>query len=85
MAVEDHGAGTQFVRLRSWPTCSPGAAVLILLFAALCAGAALDQAWMVAAILGTGTVLLALRTLQECAGATAAILQALKQAEERET
>jgi GT2 family glycosyltransferase len=84
MAVEDHGAGTQFVRLRSWPTCSPGAAVLILLFAALSAWAAIDHAWIVAAILGTGTVVPALRTLQECAGATAAILQALKQAEEKE-
>jgi O-antigen biosynthesis protein len=84
MAVEDHGAGTQFVRLHSWPTCSHGAAVLTLLFAALSAWAAIDQAWTVAAILGAGTVLLALRTFQECAGATAAILRVLKQAEEKE-
>jgi hypothetical protein len=58
--------------------------VLILLFAALSARAAIDHAWMVAAILGTGAVLLALCTFEECAGATAAILRALKQAEQRE-
>jgi O-antigen biosynthesis protein len=84
MAVEDHGAGTQFVRFRSWPTCSLGAVVLILLFSALSAGAVLDQAWTAAAILGTCAVLLGSRTLQECAGATATILRALKQAEEKE-
>jgi hypothetical protein len=61
MAVEDHGAGTQFVRFHSWPACSPRAVVLILVFAALFAGAALDHAWTVAAI-----------------------LRALKQAEEKE-
>src|SRR5712692_7309820 len=35
MAVEDHGAGTQFVRFGSWPRCSPGAVALTLLFTAL--------------------------------------------------
>jgi hypothetical protein len=64
MAVKDHGAGTQFVRFRSWPTCSPGAVVLTLLFAALSAGAALDHAWAAATILGTCAVLLGGRTLQ---------------------
>ena len=44
MAVEDHGAGTQFVRLVSWPRCSPGAAAFTLLFTALTIGAAIDQA-----------------------------------------
>jgi GT2 family glycosyltransferase len=82
MAVEDHGAGTQFVRFGSWPRCSPGAVALILLFSALALGAAIDQAWPAATILGTGAVLLALRTLQECAGATTAILHALKQQKE---
>ena len=35
MAVEDSGSGTQLVRLRSWPYCSPAARALWLLFAAL--------------------------------------------------
>jgi hypothetical protein len=82
MAVEDHGAGTQFVRFVSWPRCSPGAVVLILLLSALAIGAAINLAWPAATILGTGAVLLGLRTLQECAGATTAVLQALKQQKE---
>jgi hypothetical protein len=82
MAVEDHGAGTQFVRFRSWPRFSSVAVVLVLLFVLLSAEAVEDQAWTAAAILGTVTVLLTLRTLQECAGATAAVLRTLEQAGE---
>ena len=84
MAVEDHGAGTQLVRFRSWPRFSRVAVVLILLFALLSAEAVQDQAWSAAAILGTITVLLTLRTLDECAGAAAVILRAIKSAEEKE-
>jgi hypothetical protein len=58
--------------------------VLTFLFAVLSAGAAINQVWTATAILGTMAVLIALRTLQECAGATTAILRAPKQAEERE-
>ena len=82
MAVEDHGAGTQFVRFSSWPRCSRGAVALTLLFTALSIGAAIDLAWPAATILATGAVLLVLRTLQECAGATTAVLQALQQQKE---
>jgi len=78
-AVEDHGAGTQFVRFVSWSRCSPGAVALTLLLSALAIGAAIDLAWPAAIMLGAGAVLLGLRTLQECAGATTAVLQALKQ------
>jgi GT2 family glycosyltransferase len=84
MAVEDHGAGTQLVRFRSWPRFSRVAVVLILLLALLSAEAVEDQAWSAATILGTITVLLTLRTLDECAGATAVILRALKSAEEKQ-
>jgi hypothetical protein len=84
MAVEDHGAGTQYVRFRSWPRFSSVAVVLALLFALLSVEAVEDQAWTAAAILGTVTVLLALRTLQECAGAMATILRVLKPTQEKE-
>jgi GT2 family glycosyltransferase len=84
MAVEDHGAGTQFVRFCSWPRFSRVAVVLTLVFALLSAMAVEDQAWSAAAILGTITVLLTLRTLYECAGAAAVILRALKSAEEKQ-
>jgi len=82
MAVEAHGAGKQYVRFRSWPAFSPGAVGLTLWLTALFTGAAIDRAWGAATILGTGVVLLALRTLQECAGATTPILHALKQQKE---
>ena len=84
MAVEDHGAGTQLVRFRSWPRFSRVAVVLILLFALLSADAVEDQKWSAAAILGTITVFLTLRTLDECAGAAAVILRAIKSAEEKQ-
>lgn len=82
MAVEDHGAGTQFVRVRSWPRISRVAALLMLLFALFSAEAVEDQTWSAAVILGIITVLLTLRTFEECASATAIILRALQSVQE---
>jgi hypothetical protein len=84
MAVEDHGAGTQFVRFRSWPRFSRVAVVLILLFALLSAEAVEDGAWSATAIVGAITLLLMRRTLNESAGAQAVILRAIKSSEEKE-
>ena len=84
MAVEDHGAGTQFVRFRSWPRFSRVAVLLTLLFALLSADAVEDRAWSAAAVVGAITLLLTLRTLNESAGAQAVILRAIKSAEEKE-
>ena len=78
MATEEHGAGKQLVRFRSWPRCSAKGLVLTLLFAVLATGAALDHAWAVSAMLGVVAMLLALRTLQECATAMAAVLRVLE-------
>lgn len=78
MALEEHGAGRQLARFRSWPRCSAEGLALILLFAILSTGAALDYAWIVSIILGVVAILLALRTLQECARAMAAILHILE-------
>jgi hypothetical protein len=71
MAIEEHGAGKQLVRLRTWPRCSLVGLVVILLLAALSGAAALDHAWVVSAILGVIAALLVLRMLWECAAATA--------------
>jgi O-antigen biosynthesis protein len=71
IAVEEHGAGRQLLRLRAWPRVAPAGLVVMLLFAALSVGAAFDGAsWVASALLGTGAAMLALRMLWECAAAT---------------
>ena len=81
MAIEEHGAGKQLVRFRSWPRCSAKGLALTLLFAVLSTGAALDHAWTVSAILGVVALLLVLRTLLECTTAMAAVLRVLEHPE----
>jgi glycosyltransferase involved in cell wall biosynthesis len=82
MAVEDHGAGRQLIRFRLWPTCPSGAVASFLLLSALSIWAAIDRAYIVAVVFSAVAVLLGLRTFQECAGATTAILHALQHIKE---
>jgi O-antigen biosynthesis protein len=84
MAVEDHGAGKQFVRFRSWPVCSHAAIGLLLSLAGLMVGTIIDQAWAGCGVVGALTGLVGVRTFQECAGATADILRAIKQMEKED-
>jgi len=84
MANEDYPAGKQLLRFRIWPLCPPSVPVLILLFVALSLWAALDRAWVACAILGGVAVLVVLRTLGECAVASAAALSALRKLDEDE-
>ncbi|HUS16674.1 MAG TPA: hypothetical protein VM536_16890, partial [Chloroflexia bacterium] len=76
VAVEDHGAGRQLVRVRVWPRCGPPMGVAIS-FAALSGWAMADGAWPVAALLGGLAVLLVLRSLQECAAAMGRVQSSL--------
>jgi O-antigen biosynthesis protein len=78
MAVEEHGAGSQYIRFRLWPRYSPAGLGVILLFATLSCTAALDGAGIAAVILGMVTGLLALATIWEGAGATTAILRSIE-------
>lgn len=78
MTLEEHGAGRQLVRFRSWPKCSTRGLLLISLFAVLAAGATFDHAWHSAGILGSVAVLLASRMFQECAETMATVLHALR-------
>jgi len=78
MAVEDHGAGTQYVRVRSWPRMQPASQAVLLWLGALLAFAALDHAWTVVAVLGAVSILLLHRTLKQCGRATAALMEALR-------
>ena len=75
MAVEDHGAGNQFVRVRLWPQCSLLELLPIVLFASLSAAAALDHAWVASAIMGLLSLFLTLYSLRGCGSAVAAILR----------
>jgi GT2 family glycosyltransferase len=79
MAVEDHGAGNQFVRIRIWPKCSKTVELIIFLFAVLSVDTTLDQNWTAFSIVGTITGLLAGYALLECGCAMAAIVRALEQ------
>jgi O-antigen biosynthesis protein len=75
MAVEDHGAGNQFVRIRLWPKCSLLELLLPLLSASLSVAAALDHAWVASAILSLLSLLLTTYSLRGCGSAVAAILR----------
>jgi O-antigen biosynthesis protein len=78
MAVEDHGAGHQLVRLRWWPRLPRAVVILTALLAALAGGAAFAGASAVGAILGTLALLLVVRMVVDCRGAVAAIVRALR-------
>jgi glycosyltransferase involved in cell wall biosynthesis len=80
-AVEYHGDGRQLLRIRSWPRCSAAAVALGLAFAALSVGAAHDRAWDACFALGAVALLVASRTIHECAAATAAFLAATRKIE----
>jgi len=54
---------------------------LTLVFAALSTAAAIDPSWPVSVILGMAALLPALRTAQECAASTAAIVRTLGQSD----
>jgi hypothetical protein len=57
------------------------AVVLTLTFATLFAGAAFDRSWDACVALGVATLLVASRTIHECAAATAAFLTATRKIE----
>jgi GT2 family glycosyltransferase len=65
MAVEDHGAGTQYVRFGIWPKCSGAGLAAIAFLAALAGAAATSAAWIAAAIFAGATALVIARVAQE--------------------
>ena len=77
MAIEEHGRGEQLIRFRCWPRCSPGWLALIVVLAALAAGAGVDRAWTACVVLGTAATVLSVRMVQECAGAMAELLRGI--------
>jgi hypothetical protein len=81
MAIEEHGAGRQLVRVRWWPRYPIPAVILGVLAAGLSIMAVLDHVGVLSALFLVVAGLLGLRALQESAGAAAAARSALRQAE----
>jgi hypothetical protein len=81
MAVEDHGAGNQLIRVRWWPSVSTAALALTVGTAALSVTAGFDGGWSVAAILGTAAAWVVLRALCQCGAAVAVIERAVHEQE----
>jgi len=73
MAVEDHGAGNQLVRIRWWPTVSLTALALTATTTALALAAGFDGGWSVAAILGIAAAWVTVRAGWQCSAAVAVI------------
>jgi len=78
IAIEEHGAGRQLLRFRSWPRCSRGGLALVICLATLSVLSAADHACAASAVLGAVTLLITYRTLVECGAAAASIVHALR-------
>ncbi|MEK6272491.1 MAG: glycosyltransferase [Actinomycetota bacterium] len=73
--IEEHGGGQQLVRLRCYPRSSAFGFAAPALLTLLSVVAVLDGAWAGFVILASAAIMLVLRQLQECAGATAEVLE----------
>jgi GT2 family glycosyltransferase len=78
MTTEEHGAGKQLIRVRTWPVCSTRGIMLLLLFSALSVFAALDRSLMVSIIPGFIALLSAIRMFQECGTSKACVIHAIE-------
>jgi hypothetical protein len=78
MAVEDHGAGTQYVRCRVWPKCFAGGLALSIMLVVASAAAGFGGAWPVCVLLGVGALLSIYKTILDSGGASACMLQGIR-------
>jgi hypothetical protein len=83
MAVEEHGAGKQFLRYRSWPVFSFAGLGVVGLFAVLATGAALDHAGLLAALLAVFGLLPAGWSFEGCGRAQAYLERGLQRIAEQ--
>ncbi len=73
MGVEDHGGGSQYVRLRFWPRLRQAARVLVVFLAILVLLAVLATEWLVASIFGIFLLLVLLAAFLQSGRALAAL------------
>lgn len=85
VAVEEHGAGKQLVRLRSWPVESTGIIALLAILLGCSVATVFARAWIPSASFATTGVVLFLRMFHNCATATAASMRAFQQLGAEET
>lgn len=79
LAVEEHGAGRQLVRVRSWPRLASLGVLLVILLGLLAAAAAGDGAGAVAVTLGAFAFLLTARMWVESASAVAVLRASVRE------
>ncbi len=77
MMIEEHGAGKQMIRCRTWPTFSRVAIACTATLSMFCVWAFMDQGWAVGTLLAGCSLLLGLRAQQEYSSATLAVQEAL--------
>ena len=76
MAVEDHGGGAHYIRVRFWPRLTKPSVVGAVFFLCLAAAAVLNGAPLAAVLLGLFTLGFLLRSCLECAIAMGALTRA---------
>jgi len=82
IALEEHGAGRQLVRLRVWPRYSPGGLASTAAFVLLSVWAGLDGASVASGLLAAAAVLLVLASVKECGVGMAAFEVAVRPEQE---
>jgi hypothetical protein len=79
MAVEDHGAGNQFVRVRFWPRFSLLEVLSLVSFFALSTAAAFEGALMASAVLALLGLWLTVYSLRSCGSAAFTLIRTFQQ------
>jgi glycosyltransferase involved in cell wall biosynthesis len=77
IAVEDHGAGKQYVRLGAWPKCSGAVLTTIAILALIAAAAATSAEWTTALVFAGAAALIIARGGQEAGRALAVFEHAI--------
>lgn len=83
MAVEEHGGGKQFIRIKSWPRCAPAGIIITLLFAGLGTFAAAAQAWFTCGVLNGLAIVFMMHVLMECSSAMSSIVEVFRRNQDK--